>query len=97
MDEEQKEFDDNDMYGGEDPYGDEGDDFGFGDYGDEMGGFGDMDAYGAETKDENIDAEIAAIGSSKKEEQYLLEHAFKNASSVDILAQVKEAIVAVGQ
>ena len=57
------------MYGGEDPYGAEGDEFGFGDYGiEDMGGFDDMDAYGAEMHDENIDAEVAAIGSSKKEE-----------------------------
>lgn len=62
--------DEEDMYGDEgmDPYGPE---FGQGDYGDYgMEEFGEM---GGDAPDENLDADMAAQNSTKKEEQNLLE------------------------
>lgn len=70
------------MYGDEgmDPYGGEAD---FGDYGDYgMEDFGEM---GGDAPDENLDADMAAQNSTKKEEQNLLETILQGTNAVEKL------------
>ena len=83
---------DEDLYG--DEYGGE-DDF-FGGFGGDDG-FNELDAYGIDLADENLDPDSLAQNSSKREESALLEGLLMGAKDIQIFNKLKQSIRMVGQ
>ena len=82
-----------DLYG--DEYGGEDDIFGMG-FGD-GDDFNEINAYGIDLADENLDPDSLAQNSSKREESALLDGLLMGAKDSQILSKLKQSIRQVGQ